>query len=286
MNVEELLQKQQLEYIPKGGDYLVKCLNPQHDDSHPSMRIDQITGIFNCFSCQYKGNVFTHFGEKPNIMQMKREFLKKKIVNVRAQSLGLPMPKGYFPYQGTWRGISPTSYKDFNAFTCETKNDDESSNVYSGRIVFPLTDSTGDICAFIGRDTGSDNKQKYLVQPSKARLPLYPATATPINGTIMLVEGIFDVLNLYDKGIRNVMCCFGAGNVSEEKLSILQMKGVDNIDIFLDNDDAGNKGAEIIAATCDELGLMHRRIKYGNKDLDPGALTEAQVRSLRKKLYE
>jgi DNA primase len=285
MNVEELLQKKELEYIPKGNDFLVKCLNPEHDDSNPSMRVDQITGIFNCFSCQYRGSVFTHFGEKPNQMQMKREFLKRKIVSVRAQSLGLPMPNGYFPYQGTWRGISPQTYKDFRAFTCETKNDDGSRNAYAGRVVFPLTDGTGDICAFIGRDTGNETP-KYLIQPAKARLPLFPATATPINGTIMIVEGIYDLLNLYDKGLRNVMCCFGSGNVSEEKLSILQMKGVDNIDIFLDNDTAGNLGAETIAAVCDELGLQHRRIKYGNKEADPGSLTENQVLKLKKNLYD
>ena len=37
--------------MPKGKDYVVSCLNPEHDDKNPSMRIDQITGIFNCFSC-------------------------------------------------------------------------------------------------------------------------------------------------------------------------------------------------------------------------------------------
>ena len=62
MNVEELLIKQDVPYIPKGADFEVSCLNPDHPDRNPSMRIDRITGIFNCFSCEFKGNPvsYTH----------------------------------------------------------------------------------------------------------------------------------------------------------------------------------------------------------------------------------
>jgi DNA primase len=284
MNVEDLLESKGIRYMPKGADYVISCLNPEHADKNPSMRVDQVTGIFNCFSCEYKGNIFTHFGEKPNALQMKREFLKRKIHQVMSQSVGLPMPKGYVPYQGNWRGISPKTYKSFEAFTCEAANEDGSRNIFTSRIVFPIRDGVGDVCAFVGRHTG-DGTPKYLNQPAGAKLPLYPQVQ-PIRGSIMLVEGIYDMLNLQDKGMTNVMCCFGVKNVTEEKLSILQMKGADRIDIFLDNDEAGQKGAEHIIQLCDNLGLQHRRIRFGSKEIDPGALTEKQVQSLKKKLYD
>ena len=67
MTVEELLQRRDIYYIPKGGDFLVSCLNPEHADRNPSMRIDQLTGIFGCFSCNHKGNLFAHFGEKADL---------------------------------------------------------------------------------------------------------------------------------------------------------------------------------------------------------------------------
>ena len=35
---------------------------------------------------------------------------------------------------------------------------------------------------------------------------------------MILVEGIFDVLNLHDKGLPNAVCCFGTRNISVEKL--------------------------------------------------------------------
>jgi len=49
VNVEELLRSKDIPYIPKGKDFVVSCLNPEHADRNPSMRIDQVTGIFNCF---------------------------------------------------------------------------------------------------------------------------------------------------------------------------------------------------------------------------------------------
>jgi DNA primase len=56
MTVEELLQERKIDYKLSPADAIVKCLSPDHDDSNPSMRIDRITGVFNCFSCGCKGN--------------------------------------------------------------------------------------------------------------------------------------------------------------------------------------------------------------------------------------
>ena len=89
MNVEELLESKRIEYIPKGADYEISCLNPDHPDRNPSMRVDRITGIFNCFSCEYKGNLFNYFGEKPNQLQLRREKLKNTIRQKMAESSGL-----------------------------------------------------------------------------------------------------------------------------------------------------------------------------------------------------
>ena len=92
MNVEDLLLKNEISYIPKGADFEVSCLNPKHLDRNPSMRIDRITGVFNCFSCEFKGNLFTLFGEKPNQLQLQREKLKNIIRQKMAESTGLVFP--------------------------------------------------------------------------------------------------------------------------------------------------------------------------------------------------
>jgi len=50
MTVEELLVEEKIRFKVSPADYIVSCLNPEHDDSNPSMRIDKITGVYNCFS--------------------------------------------------------------------------------------------------------------------------------------------------------------------------------------------------------------------------------------------
>lgn len=274
MNVEELLESKRIAYIPKGADYEISCLNPEHPDRNPSMRVDRITGIFNCFSCEYKGNLFTYFGEKPNQLQLRREKLKNTIRQKMAESSGLVFPKNSLMYEGTWRGISSDTYKRFEAFTNANKE-------FTGRINFPIKDITGKTVAFIGRHTG-DRVPKYLISPAGATLPLYPVVQ-PKNGSVILVEGIFDMVNLHDKGLDNAMCCFGTKQVNERKLEVLSISGVSHIDIFFDGDEAGQSAAELIKEMCESIGLSVRNVHL--KGTDPGALTQQQITKLKSKLY-
>ena len=46
MTVEELLVEEGIAFKQSPADYVVRCLNPEHDDTNPSMRIDKITGVF------------------------------------------------------------------------------------------------------------------------------------------------------------------------------------------------------------------------------------------------
>ena len=274
MNVEELLSKKGIQHTPKGQDFLVSCINPEHEDRNPSMRIDQITGVFQCFSCEYKGNLFTHFGEKANQLQLKRELLKKRISEKRADSIGLSFPKSAVPYIGNWRNIKPETYKRFEAFNSVDKD-------HVSRIVFPVRDMSGRIVAFNGRHT-AQGIPKYMITPAGARMPLFPIVQ-PIQGSVLLVEGIFDMINLHDKGLTNAVCCFGTKNINTAKLSMLKIQGIGSVEIFFDGDDAGQQAASKVKEMCEEVELVTRNIHL--KDTDPGALTENQVIKLRDKLY-
>jgi DNA primase len=277
MRVDELLQEQRLEFKVSGRDYLVKCLNPDHEDSNPSMRVDNITGIFNCFACGFRGNVFKHFGAAANFLEIKRQKLKSSIDEKRSASIGFEFPKGFAPYVGNWRGIRPETYKHFEAFM-------HHESQYNGRVVFPVRDITGKVVAFNGRHMTMTEIPKYLIYPPQAKLPLYPSTVHPIKGRVILVEGIFDMINLYDKGLSNAICCFGTRNIDADKLAILKMQNVEGVDIMFDGDDAGQTAAEEIKGLAERVGLTSRNINLGN-NIDPGGLPEIKVADLRKRLY-
>lgn len=276
MNVEELLNKKNLEYRASGGDFLVKCLNPEHEDSNPSMRIDQILGIFNCLSCGFKGNIFRYYDEAFDKVAIQREKLLRKIAEVRSNSIGLEMPEGHTPYIGNWRNIRPETYRKFEAFRSHQPE-------FISRIVFPIRDITGRIVVFQGRDDTGTLSKKYYNYPRHVQLPLFPRVI-PIQGKVILVEGIFDMLNLHDKGLDNTICIFGVNSFNAEKATNLMMQGIDSVDILLDGDDAGKKGAEEVKAVADKLSLKSRVINLA-EGVDPGSLSTDQVTNLRRQLY-
>ena len=277
MRVDELLQEKRIDFKVSGQDFVVKCLNPDHEDSNPSMRIDSITGIFNCFACGFKGNLFKHFGAAANFLEIKRQKLKTSIEEKRSASVGFDFPKGFQPYKGNWRGIQPETYKHFDAFM-------HHDSQFNGRIVFPIRDITGKVVAFNGRHMTMTEIPKYLIYPPQAKLPLYPSNAKPIKGKVILVEGIFDMVNLWDKGLTNAICCFGTKNIDIEKLSILKMQNISGVDIMFDGDDAGQNAAEDLKIMAEKVGLIPRNINLG-QNIDPGGLALAKVSSLRDRLY-
>lgn len=68
--VLDILKKNGLAPAVSGRDYLIKCLNPEHDDSNPSFRIDRVSGVAHCFSCGFKTNIFKFLVYLPILCQL------------------------------------------------------------------------------------------------------------------------------------------------------------------------------------------------------------------------
>ena len=128
------------------------------------------------------------------------------------------------------------------------------------------------------------DKVKYMIYPPHATMPLYPASVKPIKGRVILVEGIFDMVNLFDKGLFNTICCFGTNTITTDKLSILKMQDIMGIDIVFDGDESGRKAAENVKFLAERAGLVTRVVDLG-QNVDPGSLAESQVSDLANKLY-
>lgn len=275
MLVEDLLKSKDISFKPSGKDYVIRCLNPDHEDRNPSLRIDNTTGIFNCLSCGFKGNLFDFFGEKPNWLQQRRQRLKDTILSKMAESYGYQIPNNAVMFDTDWRGISGETYSKFQAFQHHNPE-------FIGRVVIPVRNITGKIVAFCGRHQG-DVTPKYLFHPAGSKLPLFPVVK-PIQGRIVLVEGIMDMMNLHDKGLTNAVCAFGVNKVTQDKLNILKIQGVSGIDIFFDNDEAGQNGATKLKELLEKAEIDSRNITM-NGLKDPGEMTACKVINLKEKLY-
>lgn len=275
MQVEDLLTKHSIDYTLSGKDLKIRCLNPEHDDTNPSLRVDRITGAYHCFSCGFKGSIFQYFKVKGNALLIAKEKLKRKISRKLTENVGYDMPDGAVPFTRDWRGIRADTFRKVGAFTHNHTN-------FIGRVVFPIRNISGKIQGFVGRHETANHNPRYRVVPTGAQLPLWPIVK-PIQGRVILVEGIFDALNLHDKGLTNAVATLGTQTISREKLVLLKVQGVTGIDLFFDNDDAGKKAAEEVKTLAESIDLVVNTISA--KVADPGELTAQQVIKLGETLY-
>ena len=284
MNVKEILQTRNIAFKEANNDFVIRCLNPEHEDRNPSLRVDKTTGIFGCFSCGFAGNLYTHFGIDQSLIDIKVITLKKKLDSLKYTSISMPL--GAEPYNASYRGVSVSTLTEFGAFTCPQDKFDD-------RIVFPIRNILGQIVGFVARHLYSDEEPKYLVIPEHAKMGLYPARPNIIKNSIILVEGIFDMLNLYDGGLTNTVCMFGVsfGAVKKrqkieeniKKLEQYKIMGASKIYLLLDGDEAGQKAARNMEKNYSkDFVIENIELPDG---VDPGSLSKQHVKELKEYLY-
>lgn len=278
--VETILRDKGIHFVPKGKDVLVKCFNPEHDDSHPSMRIDRMEGQYHCLSCGWKGNVFHDFNKYRNVFNSKVSALKDKIRSLYIEASGVEQPSDAFPFYEPFRGLKAETYRELNAFTSEKD--------FPERVVFPIMDYSGKVKGFNARHkltNLADGVPKYLVKPDGVDLPLYP----PIKDrhtSMVLVEGLYDALNLRDKGLTNAVCAFGTRRLSAnsiyEKMLPFMIRGIVKVYIMFDGDEAGRKAAEDVKWFIKQKTDLEVEIIPMGDGKDPGDLTQAEVDFIKK----
>ena len=274
--VLELLKSKNIPFTVSGRDYLTKCFNPDHEDKSPSFRIDKLTGVCHCFSCGFKANIFKHFGLLTNNVSVKIVKLKEKLRLLQESTNGLEPLEGSKPINETFRGISVKTLKEFRAFKTDKVSELED------RIIFPIVDVRNKTVAYIGRHILSNGNPRYIIQPAGANIPMFPANFKERYSSIILVEGIFDMLNLYDKGLHNVVCTFGTSrlfNDTADKLLSYKVIGIEKVFILYDGDEPGKQAAIKIKPLIEEAGFIVEIIHLED-DTDPGDLDQEYVDNL------
>jgi DNA primase len=274
--VAELLIAHNIPYTNSGKDYVTKCFNPDHNDSNPSFRIDRVSGIAHCFSCGFKFNLFKYYGESSNNASIRVSKIKEKLRVLSLSTKGLEPLEGTRPFNGTHRNISSQTLKEFEAFKTDKVIGLED------RIIFPIKDVRNKVTAYVGRHLLSNGNPRYKIHPIGCELSLYPTRFTEKQHCIILVEGIFDLLNLWDKGLHNVVCTFGTEglqNHTKEKLLPYKAAGVSKVYIMYDGDEAGRNAAEKLKPLIEEANFEVEVIGMAD-ECDPGDSTQEEVNQL------
>ncbi|HEX9826142.1 MAG TPA: DNA primase [Flavobacteriaceae bacterium] len=135
-----------------------------------------------------------------------------------------------------------TIVKDASTGSAQGKHFDR----FKGRVMFPIHSMSGRILGFGGRILGADKKvAKYVNSPesevyhkSKVLYGLFHAKQSIAKeDNCYLVEGYTDVIQLHQRGIKNVVASSGTALTSEQIRLINRL--TKNITVLFDGDDAG-----------------------------------------------
>lgn len=279
MELENIFRENNIGFSISGKDYLIKCLNPEHLDRNPSLRIDRLSGIGHCFSCGYSVNIFSYFNKEANLQLIKIAKLREKIARINSSSVGLTIPPRSIPLTREYRNISVSTLKTFGLF--------ENQNDFPDRVVIPMRDATGKIIAFNARHKEIGGEPRYKIFPTGVELPFFPANFTVTNNSVVFVEGIFDALNLYDKGLTNVIALLGTSTLhskkrglNKSKVNMLKLKNVLKIYLLLDNDKAGKTASAELKYLLEEVNFLVEQIDLPEDYKDPGELNAEQIKEL------
>ena len=142
----------------------------------------------------------------------------------------------------------------------------------NGRLVIPILGEDGEVKGAYGRvllsnlRTGTPD-HLYLPGPHRG---VFNAAAFNASTEIILCEALIDALTFWRWGFRNVTSTYGAEGFTDELLQAFVTSGTTRCFLAFDRDEAGDKGAEKIAAKLMAAGVACYRVLFP-KGLDVNA---------------
>ena len=285
MDLVDLLNHRGIEYRKTNNpsEILISCTSGEHIDKSPSLSYNLEKNVFHCWSCGFSGGItkfMVSIGETIRLdVDSKQPYKIKKLKNKLRKVIEqdeIKLPDERHVYTGEFKGIAVRVMKEFQAFTTHHLG-------LKDYICIPVY-QFGKLKFIEGRYAGMiAGKPKYYRRPQGAGVSdiIFPLDKVKNTNYVILVEGIFDMLNMWQLGYHNTLCLFGAANFSRKKLEILDRIGVTRVDILMDPDALGQMAASKISEMLDTRNILSRKIKLP-VGVDPGELNQRQAETFLK----
>ncbi len=181
-----------------------------------------------------------------------RSYLRERKINLNKLA---DFRLGYAPSSGglvtfmRQKGVSLESLDKVGLISRAASGRNVNREIFRDRLIFPIFNVSGRIIGFGGRSIDDYAKPKYLNSPEtpifKKGEILYGLFQSKDNlrvkGESLLVEGYFDLLSLYQKGVKNV--CAPLGTSLTEHQAVLMSRFSKKVNILFDGDLSGIKAA-------------------------------------------
>ena len=256
-----------------GHEFLTQC--PWHDDTNPSLTINDQKAFCFCHVCRGGGDALAYIQQAKRLSFRDAVEQAAGILGVtveldnedpevtarraaeRRQELGrLQKEQALYKanltdrratrVQGVLkaRGLTPAASREFGLGYAPT-------GFFGGRITVPIHNYRNELVGWTGRATKEELLAKYK---NSAESSLFQKKTLVFNepraleaareaGTLIFVEGHLDVISMWQAGIKNVVAMQGTGAPEEFVLKRLA-RSVKNMVLCFDGDAGGKKAAE------------------------------------------
>ena len=221
--------------------------------------------IYNLACRFYQNNLNTTLGNNA------REYLAKRQIDkdsIKKFGIGLSISKTSLTDYLLSKKISLKSLIDLGI------SNENGSDLFVNRIMFPLYDLDGNVVAFSGRIYNTKDSSKYIntketnIFKKGAILYNYHNAKEPLkkNSSVIVMEGFMDVIRANTIGITNCVATMGTALTKQNALLLKKMS--DNIILCFDGDKAGEEATISAINLFKEIDIVPKVVRL-EENLDP-----------------
>lgn len=263
------LEQNNLKYIDRDNKISHQCVNPSHQENSPSaFTILESGNEYNhCSSCNFHMNTESlykflelGFDEKLMFVNQIKNILKQAEEKEQKQSTQIFLPIKEATFDKTYRGISPSTFAKIGAYYTFKEA------YYGKRIIIPIYNVDNQLRSFEAISTSSKIQPKVLRPKSIDTSNLFGfENLLGESDSVFLCEGLFSALSFWELGYQGV---FNMGVATiKDKIKTLHLKGIKNIILASDNDDAGrNFNKECYHLLKHNFTVTFFQFPYGSPD--------------------
>ena len=175
------------------------------------------------------------------------------------------------------RGLRKETIKEFGLGYCQ-------KGIMAGRIAIPIHNEHGQLVAYIGRWPGDppEEEPRYKLPAGFHKsLVLYNFHRTIESAKkeeLILVEGVFDCLKVWQAGFQNVSALMGANlSCPQEELIVKNLGPGGKVLLMFDEDNAGRSCRSNVLERL-SAKLFVKALSLGKEGLQPDSLTEEEIK--------
>jgi DNA primase len=179
----------------------------------------------------------------------------------------------------TARGFTKGTIEEFGLGYC-------TKGLMAGRIAIPIHNAEGKLIAYAGRWPGEppDGEGKYKLptgfHKSLVVFNFHRVKDKAGSDGLILVEGFFDCMRLWQTGIHNVVALMGSSLSLEQEALIVDAVGKrGKVALMFDEDEAGWKYREDVLTRL-STQVYVKVIGLGRDGLQPDSLSEEEIRKM------